>query len=303
VIWVFLGCILCVSFSCDPPSSVQHLDFTQRIEPSPKAEMTTQGTVLRVAVASMLSPRETEMLYRELLDYIGKRARLDIALFQRKTYREVNDLFSRKEMDMAFICSGPYVEAGDKCGFEAVAVPQIRGKTRYRSYLIVNKDSPFQHLEALRNRIFAFTDPDSNTGKLVPTFWLSRMGERPETFFKETLYTYSHDNSILAVSRALVEGAAVHEHIWEYYHTVSPGRTRHTRILKKSEAFGNPPVVTSVHLPQDTKVRIRDILLSMHLDPAGKAILSGLLIDRFVQPDETAYAPIARMREQIFSGE
>ena len=46
---------------------------------------------------------------------------------------------------------------------------------------------------------------------MVPKYWLALIGERPETYFKSTNYTYSHDNSIIAVARSLVDGAAVHE--------------------------------------------------------------------------------------------
>jgi len=87
--------------------------------------------------------------------------------------------------------------------------------------------------------VFAFTDPDSNTGRLVPTFWLSQIGERPESFFSKTIYTYSHDNSILAVNRALVDGAAVDGLIWEYYHRKNPVFTSKTRVIRKSEPLRN----------------------------------------------------------------
>ena len=103
----------------------------------------------------------------------------------------------------------------------------------------------FHRLADLRNYIFAFTDPDSNTGKLVPTYWLSLINERPETFFSKTIYTYSHDNAIMAVAKGLVDGAAVDGLIWEYYHHKNPVFTSETRIIRKSEPYGIPPLVTS----------------------------------------------------------
>jgi phosphonate transport system substrate-binding protein len=183
----------------------------------------------------------------------------------------------------------------ERLSIEGLATPIIRGQPFYQSYLIVHKDSPFQSLEALKNHRFAFTDPDSNTGALVPHYWLSLMGERPSSFFSQFTYTYSHDNSIMAVARALVDGAAVDGHQWEYYHLRNPQYTRLTRVVKKSERFGNPPLVAAADLAPDQKAAIQHVLLVMHQDPAGKLILDQLLIDRFEIPKEQWYAPVQAM--------
>ena len=166
-----------------------------------------------MAVAAMFSPKETFVCYRQLLDYIAGELGRDIQLIQRKTYGEINELLGKGDIDLAFICSGPYASGRKKYGFEALAVPVVGGKHLYESYLIVNRNSPYQRLENLRSRVFAFTDPDSNTGKLVPTYWLQQQGETAESFFGKIIYTYSHDNSIMAVAKSLVDGAAVHGQI------------------------------------------------------------------------------------------
>jgi phosphonate transport system substrate-binding protein len=67
------------------------------------------------------------------------------------------------------------------------------------------------------------------------------MGERPSSFFSDFTYTYSHDNSIMAVARSLVDAAAVDGHQWEYFNLRNPQYTQLTRVIKKSEPFGNPP--------------------------------------------------------------
>ena len=120
-------------------------------------------------------------------------------------------------------------------------MPEVHGSHFYRSYLIVNKDSTYHRLEDLRGHTFAFTDPDSNTGKLVPTYWLDVIYERPETFFSRIVYTYSHDNSIMAVARNLVDGATVDGLIWEFYQQKNPTFTSKTRIIKKSALRHSAP--------------------------------------------------------------
>jgi phosphonate transport system substrate-binding protein len=108
-----------------------------------------------------------------------------VQFIQRKTYGEVNELIGKGQIDLAFICSGPYATGKEKYGFEILATPQVRGSPFYHAYLIVNKNSDIRRLEDLRGHTFAFTDPASNTGRLVPLYWLNHMGERPETFFSK----------------------------------------------------------------------------------------------------------------------
>jgi phosphonate transport system substrate-binding protein len=223
----------------------------------------------------------------------------EVEFVQRKTYREVNDLLMKGDIDVAFICSGPYATARERFGFIPLAVPRVHGSHFYHSYLIVNKNSPYKRLEDFKGRTFAFTDPDSNTGKLVPTFWLAEINETPESFFGQVIYTYSHDNSILAVARGLVAAAAVDGLVWEYYQATDPVFTSKTRIIKKSEPYGIPPLVASRRLPPAEQERLKQTLLTMHQDPEGRKILAGLLIDRFLPLKEEWYEPIRSMHRRL----
>jgi phosphonate transport system substrate-binding protein len=200
--------------ACGGDGDTRVIDFSKTIPVARPGTATQNRPVLRVAVAAMVSPKETFVYYRQLLDYLAGNLGWQVELVQRKTYAEVSELIGKGQIDLAFVCSGPYAAGKDRYGFDLLATPEVAGSHFYRSYLIVNTDSAFQRLEDLRGRTFAFTDPDSHTGKLVPTHWLSEMREQPDTFFGKTIYTYSHDNSILAVARGLVDGAAVDSLVW-----------------------------------------------------------------------------------------
>jgi len=246
-------------------------------------------------VAAMISPKETFVYYRELLAYLGVRLGRPVELIQRKTYGEIDELLGKGLIDLAFLCSGPYAAGKDQYGFELLATPEIHGSHLYSAYLIVNAKSSYNRLEDLRSKVFAFTDPGSNTGKLVPTYWLVAMGEKPETFFKSAIYTYSHDNSIMAVAKGLVDGASVDGLIWDYYDHRNPSLTSKTRVIKKSEPYGIPPLVASRTLSNELKARISNLLFSMHRDAEGRRILRELLIDRFVPPRDDWYDTIREM--------
>lgn len=295
----FVALVLALLSACSPENETRIVDFTQTIPVARPGEGATGRPSLKVAVGAMVSPKETFVHYRELLDYLATKLAVDVELVQRKTYGEVNELIGEGKIDLAFICSGPYATGREKYGFEMLAVPEVQGSHFYRSYLIVGKGAPFERIEDLRGRVFAFTDPDSHTGKLVPTSWLAETRERPETFFGKVVYTYSHDNSILAVSRGLVDGAAVDGLIWEFYQRKNPALTSETRVIRKSDPYGIPPVVASRALSPAVKEPLKGVLLSMHESADGQRILGELMIDRFVAPREEWYDSIRQLERKV----
>ena len=292
-----LPCFLLVS--CSGDAEYKPINFSEKMNVAqPIAEMNDRPT-LRVAVAAMISPKETAIYYQELIDYLSEKIEYVAELTQRKTYAEVNELIAKRQIDLAFICTGPFATGADRYGIEAIATPIVRGRPFYHSYLIVNNDSDLQSLADLEGKDFAFTDPESNTGSLVPRYWLSQIGVTPETFFRSFTYTYSHDNAIMAVSKNLVDGAAVDGHMWEYYQQRNPFYSSKTRVIKKSEPFGSPPLVVSRALDPEMKVALKKVILSMHEDPQGKRILDELMIDYFAPPKSEWYAPVKAMLERI----
>jgi len=124
---------------------------------------------------------------------------------------------------------------------------------------------------------------------------LSKMNETPDTFFKEYIFTGSHDNSIEAVSKKMVDGAAVDHLIWEYINKRTPEATSGTKIISKLGPYAIPPFVTHPDTEPALKQKLRSILLDMHNDEKGKKILAQIEIEKFVVIDDSAYASVREM--------
>ncbi len=250
---------------------------------------------LRIAVGAIISPSRSLAFYDEMFDYIGRKLGRGVEMVQRKTYAEVNFLVKEGRIDAAFVCSLPYVEGHREFGMELLCVPVCFGKTEYCSYIIVHKDSEVEDLGGLRGRHFAFSDPLSNSGMLIPVYTLAKMGETPESFFKGYIFTYSHDNSIRSVAQKFVDGAAVDSLIWEYLAAGKSEWTAQTKIVRRSEPCGIPPVVVSPNIDGELKEKLRSAFLGMHNDPQGRKILKKILVDRFTTLEDSAYDSIRRM--------
>ena len=250
---------------------------------------------LRIAVGAIISPAESLVFYEDIFDYIGEKLGREVEMVQRKTYAEVNFLIEEGRIDAAFVCSRPYAEGHRDFGMELLCVPVSFGKTEYYSYIIVHKDSQIEKLEGLRGKFFAFSDPLSNSGMLIPSYILAKRGETPDSFFRKHILTYSHDNSIRSVAEKFVDGAAVDSLIWEYLNAKEPELTGQTRIIYKSAPCAIPPVVVSPNVEPEMKEKLRSAFLNMHKDPKGREILKRVLIDRFTTIDDSAYDSIRQM--------
>jgi len=264
-------------------------------------EKNSHGKHIRIAVGGMITPREGLAYYKHFLDYIGENLGKHVDFVDRENYAEINDLLRGGDIDAAFVCSGPYVDGHNDFGLELLVAPQAYGETVYYSYIIVAKNSPINDLEGLRRKRFAFTDPLSNTGKLVPTFMLAKMNETPDTFFHKYFYTKSHDQAIKAVAQGVVDGAAVDSLIWEYLNRTDPEFTSKTRIIRKSSPYAIPPVVVPRNMEPQLKERLRRIFLNAHNDQKGRKLLAQMMIDKFVVIDDHAYDSIREMKAWLDS--
>ncbi len=295
--------VLCLLFllltSCVSRQPYEKVSLKPRGERAPTKTVVTNRLPLRVAIAAILSPKSTMRSYADLVTYLGERMGREGQMLQGQTYAEVNEMLKTGQADLAFVCTGAYVVGKRDFGMELLVVPQIRGETVYYSYIIVPADSPAKSLADLRGKVFAFTDPMSNTGHLAALYMLKQMGETPGHFFRKTIFTYSHDKSIQAVAEKLVDGAAVDSLVYNYLLELEPAYREKVKIIQSSPPYGMPPVVVHPHLNPEIKSQLREVLLNMHEDREGRAILEKLHIDRFVLPNESDYDSVRQMLEAV----
>jgi phosphonate transport system substrate-binding protein len=187
---------------------------------------------IRIGVASPITPVETVKYYQDIVDYIADKIGQPVEMVYSKTYAEMDEMLEKGEVEVAFVCSTPYIEDRRKFGAELVVAPQVDGKAFYRSYIIVHQDSGIERFDELKNKTFAFTDPKSNSGKLYPEYSLARKGLRIEKFFKRYIYSYSHNKSIELVAKKIVDGAAVESLMYRYMKQSGSPYVKMIRIIE-----------------------------------------------------------------------
>jgi phosphonate transport system substrate-binding protein len=221
-----------------------------------------------------------------------------VTFVQRGNYREVVDLVRGGKLDFAWVCGYPYVRYRHE--LQLVAVPLWRGGPWYQSYLIVpDDDTHSTSLADLRGKVFAYSDPDSNSGYLYPRYLLTEQGEDAGNFFARSFFTWAHRKVVEAVGVGLADGGAVDGYVWETLAEMRPELTRATRIIGRSPSLGHPPFVARADLAAAEVARFRAVLVGMAADPVGEELLARLRLDGFTAGTPALFDGIARMAERV----
>jgi phosphate/phosphite/phosphonate ABC transporter binding protein len=235
-------------------------------------------------------------------DYLQPRLGRPVVFMQRGSYREITAMLLGDQLDFAWVCGYPYVRHRD--ALELLALPNYGGKPLYRSYLIVPAtDESTAGFAALGGKVLAYSDPDSNSGFLVPQYEMLRIGVNPTTHFRKTFFTYAHRKVVQAVADGVAEGGTVDGYVWETLALRTPTLTKRTRVAHVSDEYGFPPIVARRSLDQATCTRFRDALLAMPDDANGRALLHELNLEGFLPPDDEPFRRIDRILAFVASRE
>ena len=226
--------------------------------------------------------------------YLESRLGVPVELLPRNSYRETMDLLQQGRLDFAWLCDYPFLYLKDLV--RLLAVPLNQGRPYYRSYLIVAAgDTRRNTLADLKGAVFAYSDPYSNTGYLVPRFHVRQLNEDPATFFRKTFFTWSHRKAVEAVATGIAEGAAIDSFVWDTLTRVKPELTNRTRIIDRSPEYAFPPFVAHRTVSAQDYAALQRVLLEMPNDEAGRMLLKRLNLDGFIVGEQRMYDSVAAM--------
>ncbi len=297
LLWCWLLVICGVLTGCGPQYA-GYIDFSKGARVAAPA-VATEEKPLRIAITSVLSPQETIGYYRQLADHVTREMGRPMVLVQRKTYEELNSLLANDQVDLVFLSTGAYAAYRGITPIEMLVMVEWQGHSRYRTEVIVHKDSPYQSLEDLRDKVFAFTDPLSLSGHVMVTNYLWERQERPEKYFRRYIYTSSHDKSIWAVANRVVDGACMDSMVYEYAQEKNPDLAAQIKVIAQFPPTPTGPVVVNRHLPLEQRQRLRQVFLQMHEHPELHEAMRSLQTDRYVPPRPEEYEPLRELYDHM----
>ncbi|HQS58786.1 MAG: ABC transporter substrate-binding protein [Gallionellales bacterium 35-53-114] len=227
-------------------------------------------------------------------DYLQHKLERPVIFVQRGSYREVVDLLRDGKLEFAWLCGYPYIR--NKRQFHLVAVPLYQDEPVYHSYLIVPAtDTKTTSLADLRGKVFAFSDPDSNSGYLYTAYLLAKQGAMPATYFSKSFYTWSHRKVVEAIAAGLAQGGSVDGYVWDTLSRTHPELTSRTRVVNESPKFGFPPIVSSRSVSKHDIASLQEVVTQMKYDKEGAYLLNEFNLNGFVPGNPHLFDSISDM--------
>ena len=226
--------------------------------------------------------------------YLSAAVGTPVEFVSRRSYRDIMGLLRSQELEAAWICGFPWVMNRNE--LRGLSIPLYQGQPVYQSYLIVPAaDRTTATLADLRGKVFAYSDPDSNSGWLVPRTTLMKAGLDADHHFARSFYTWGHRNVVNAVAAGLAQGGAVDGYVWDTLQRVAPALVAKTRVAWRSERYGFPPLAVRATLDSMTEQRLHHALIGMSLDKEGQRLLGELNLSGFGAFDAHAFDSIAKL--------
>lgn len=265
----------------------------------PRGVRATDSPPLRIGLTPVFLDDQVSFL-QAWRHYLAARLKQPVEFVQRGSYREIIDLTLTDQVQFAWLCGFPFVRYRSR--IRLLAVPVYRGQPLYQSYLIVpDKDTTTRSILDLKDRVFAYSDPDSNSGFLYPQYQLVTAGNRPENFFRRSFFTFGHRNVVAAVAARVAHGGAVDGYVWDTLRLTHPDLVRRTRIADRSPLFGFPPMVAAPGTSSSAMKAMQAVFLGMANNAEGKSLLARLNLDRFDAGSPLLFEGIERMMRALMA--
>ena len=228
--------------------------------------------ILRIGFIPAEDSRAMVRQSQDILDIVAKATGMKIETFVGSDYNGTVEALRNGHVDVALLGPFSYVLATTQAPVEAFAVTVIARTMQpsYRSIIIARDDSPVKSMETTKGNTFAFVDPGSTSGYMVPAAAFKKAGITPEKDFKQVMYSGGHDATIVAVGEGKVHAGAVADRIYE--RGCAKGLTDCTKIkvVWQSDQIWNDPVLYRTTLSDDMKKKIREAFYGVKNLPFGE---------------------------------
>ena len=268
--------------------------LTQAVDPAWPKELT-------FALLSTESAPEVTRRWEPILAQLEKDLGIKVKQVMASDYRGTIEALKFKKAEIGHLGPKAYVEATNDNYANVEPVVQVRlanGSLGYRSCLIVHADSDIFSPEDIGGKTFAFNDPNSTSGYLVPmTMFLNEMGINPKEYFSKLTFSGSHEASILAVTNKKVEVASTN--LPDVQQLTREGKVPRgaLRIIWVSKLIPNDPIVVRKDLPESLRQAIQASLASMKEQHPEAFAEGGAFIGGFQKVDDAKYQVIRELNE------
>ncbi|UFT98426.1 phosphate/phosphite/phosphonate ABC transporter substrate-binding protein [Radiobacillus kanasensis] len=292
---LFICSVLVILAACNTSTDNSKEEKQLTGDESDKTEAFTIGVIPSQTEGAM--ENAMNKLQSILSEELGRKVKVDVY----PNYNGVVEAMNYDKIDMAYLGPLTYVIAHAKSGAKAIVTQLIDGEPFYHSYIITHKDNSWDNLDELFNdpkKIdFAFGDPASTSGSLIPGIELKKRGVyQSEDKYKlnSARFTGSHDATALAVQNKQVDAGAIDSAIFNQL--VESGKIKGDQIKKiwQSDKLFQYPWAVHKDTDQETITKLQEAFLNIK----DKEILNAFGASAFTKASNEDYKSIKKAAEK-----
>jgi phosphonate transport system substrate-binding protein len=233
--------------------------------------------------------------YEPMIDYLKSYLGMDVKAFIGTDYTATVEAMRAKRVDAAYYGPFSYVLAAQVAEARVFVVPGTSDgiTTTYNSLIIIHSNSGITSLEELKGRTFAFVDPASTSGHLIPRALLVKAGIEPDSDMK-TIFAGGHDASLLAINGKRVDAGAVSS--TQHRRMIEAGVVDAANLvtLATSDPIPSSPFAARASLDASLAEQLKEAFLEAHnyMSVEVRRELIGGETNRYVAADDSLYDPI-----------
>jgi len=238
--------------------------------------------------------------FEPLARYISRKAGTQITLKILPRYGNIIDDFTSEKLDGAFFGSFTYVIAHAKLGVQVIARPEGKdGKSTYHGLIFVRKDSGIRSIRDMAGKRFAFVDKATTAGYLLPLAYFKQYKVNYRTYLKESYYTGTHEDAISDVLNRKADIGVAKNTVYERLADSDARIKNELVVLERSPNVPENGLAIRKDLDEDMKKNLTKVLLDMHNDPEGRAVLKAFGARKFIATSDADYQPVYSYAREI----
>jgi phosphonate transport system substrate-binding protein len=254
---------------------------------------------LRIGLTAVILADQAAFLSRWSA-YLSQRLDAAVSFTARDQYQAVHDLLNNGQVDAAWTCGYPYVRF--QAQLQLLAVPLYRGQPVYQSYLIrpLGAQGPgaVSGWGDLAGKVFAYSDPLSNSGWLVAQGELAAAGLGHRDL-KRGFFAHGHRNVADAVATRLADAGSIDGYVWETMRLQGMAGATQTEVIWKSRQYAFPPLVAATQTAPARLKTLQQGLLGMSGDDVGRSLLKSLNLDGFIAGQPALFESIRQLARSV----
>ena len=227
--------------------------------------------------------------------YLTKEMGREVKLVIPDSYAHTAASLGDGSIDFALLGAVNYVRAHAKFG----VVPLVQRPTdlNFHSVFITRTGSSIHSLKDLKGKSFAFNDPYSTSGRVIPYIELKKAAINPETDLK-VRYSGGHPNTAKLVEGGIVDAGSLDEQI--YKSLIDSGKidSSKVRVFYTSRPFVDWVIVGRKELPDGQRKRFSKALESLK-EGKDDRVLTILRAKQFIPASDGKYSLVRQIVKEL----